>query len=314
MSRTLQTEMSLQEALVISSHYCSRLLRKTIGSIFLYRNSADMLERGAEWGGENIGSQMIAPRDCWALRRGHTHQCEEAESALRCGHYLSSDQHNHYCFPLIAYGEVLGLLYVARQDQDGTLTEQEMNLAGSISEQVALALSNAKLRQVLHNQSIKDALTGLYNRRFMEESLTRELARAQRNGSSVSVIMLDIDHFKQVNDMHGHAGGDAALRMTAQLLKTSLRASDLACRYGGEELVMILPDCTKENALVRAQQVCEALRQLSTLEGGHSISVTASFGVATAPEHTSDLSELIHKADGAMYAAKRAGRNQVMSA
>lgn len=314
MSRTLQTEMTLQEGLAISSLYCSKLLPDTVGAIFLYRNSADMLERGATWGSEEIEPRMMAPHDCWALRRGQVHYCEESHSALRCNHYMAEDPRNHYCLPLTAYGEVLGLLYISKPIKDGALVDQAMNLAEAISEQTALALTNAKLRQVMRDQSVKDALTGLYNRRFMEESLARELARSQRNGSPVSVIMLDIDHFKQINDLHGHAGGDAALRMTAQLLKKSLRTSDLACRYGGEELVMILPDCTKENAVARAQQVCEALRQLNTLEGGHSISVTASFGVATAPENSTEPVELIGMADSAMYMAKRAGRDRVIAA
>jgi diguanylate cyclase (GGDEF)-like protein len=314
MSRTLQTEMSLSEGLAISSHYCAKLLPGTTGAIFLYRNSADMLEQNAVWGAEEAGPRMMAPNDCWALRRGQVHRCEEDHSALHCNHYTGESGCNQYCFPLTAYGEVLGLLYITTPKQSGVLTEREMDLAAAICEQAALALSNARLRQVLRDQSVKDALTGLYNRRFMEESLTRELARSQRNGSPVSLIMLDIDHFKQVNDLHGHAAGDAALRMTAQLLKKTLRASDLACRYGGEELVMLLPDCSKDNAVARAQQLCDALRQLTTVEGGHSISVTASFGVATSPDDSTDLAGLVSRADGAMYAAKRAGRDRIMAA
>ena len=158
---------------------------------------------------------MMAPHDCWALRRGQVHYCKERHSALHCNHYMAEEPRNHYCLPLTAYGEVLGLLYISKPIKDGALVDQAMNLAEAISEQTALALTNAKLRQVMRDQSVKDALTGLYNRRFMEESLARELARSQRNGSPVSVIMLDIDHFKQVNDLHGHAGGDVALRMTA---------------------------------------------------------------------------------------------------
>jgi PleD family two-component response regulator len=164
-------------------------------------------------------------------------------NVLCCNHYtipVDLENTTHCCLPLVVYGEVLGLLHIRRE---GPRADAEANIqfTESIAEQTALALANGRLRQVLRTQSIKDPLTGLYNRRFMEETLERELARAHRNSTALSIILLDLDNFKSLNDQYGHAAGDAALRASAALLVQSLRTSDIACRVGGEELVIILP-------------------------------------------------------------------------
>ncbi|RZL02925.1 MAG: diguanylate cyclase [Rubrivivax sp.] len=316
MSRLLQTEMTPVEALEVTSLFCSRLLPGTVGTIYLYRNSEDLLELAGTWGSVTAAPAM-EPQACWGLRRGQVHRHGGA-SDLRCTHAAQAtppDSPGHFelCLPLTAYGEVLGLLNV----QGGPAAmpmDEAAAMAQTISEQVALTLSNAKLRQVLRDQSIKDPLTGLFNRRYMEETLTRELARAQRNGTSVGIVVADLDHFKKINDTHGHPAGDAVLLAAARHMAQMIRASDVACRYGGEEFVLILPDCTRDAAMLKAQQICDSLRALQISAAGASISVTASFGVSASPSDGDTAALLFQAADHAVYDAKRGGRNRVAAA
>lgn len=315
MSRVLQAEMTLVEALEVTSLYAGRLLDGTSGSVYLFRNSADFLELAAGWGDASPGAATLDPTACWGLRRGQMHQHGGA-GALRCRHCADIDAHaqrHHLCLPLMAYGEVMGLMHVHLAGQGDDL-RAVAGMAQAISEQVALALSNAKLRQVLRDQSIRDPLTSLYNRRYMEETLARELSRAQRTGQPVSVVVADLDHFKKVNDTHGHPAGDAVLRAAARLIAGSVRGSDVACRYGGEEFVLILPDCDREAAVAKAERLCADLRTLAVREDGHAIPVTASFGVAASPYDGHDADQLFKAADDAVYRAKAAGRNRVVVA
>lgn len=169
------------------------------------------------------------------------------------------------------------------------------------------------LQNRLHEQAIHDPLTGLYNRRYLEEALARELIRAARSGDCVSAIMGDLDHFKVINDQHGHRAGDEVLRTFASLLKTSSRGSDVDCRYGGEEFLLLLPGATEQTACARAEALRAALATTTVVFEGATIAVTGSFGVATYPDHARTGDGLIGAADSAMYAAKESGRNRVVS-
>ncbi len=167
------------------------------------------------------------------------------------------------------------------------------------------------LQEQLRERSIRDPLTGLYNRRYLEETLSRELILADRHGHPVSLIMGDLDHFKAVNDHYGHLGGDEVLRSFGDLMKGNARGSDIYCRYGGEEFLLVLPQMAKSNAVERAEQLCTAMAATPVLFGNASIAVTASFGVAAFPQDGRTGDELIAAADTALYAAKAAGRNRV---
>jgi diguanylate cyclase (GGDEF)-like protein len=313
MSRVLQTEMPLAEAVAISQVFCARLLPDVSGALYLGDVSGESLERMAGWGTDSPQANGFAKQDCWGLRRRQSHR-QEAGSALRCQHcgepragWLDA------CLPLIAHGGELGLMHL-RLDETVPDREALLSLAQTLCEQVALSLSNAKLRHELREQSLRDPLTGLHNRRFMEEMLRKELQRAARNGTPVSLVMVDLDHFKQINDRHGHAAGDAVLRATGKLLARSLRASDAACRYGGEEFVLILSNCNKAQAAHKADQIREALLGLVITDSGQPLQVTASFGVASSDEVDDDALLLHEAADGAVYEAKRRGRNCVVVA
>lgn len=182
-------------------------------------------------------------------------------------------------------------------------------LLRAISEQISLALANLRLRDSLRQQSIRDALTGLYNRRFLEESLQRELARAQRRAQSLAVVMLDVDHFKRFNDSYGHEVGDQVLQSVADYLQTAVRGEDVVCRFGGEEFCLLCPTLKEPELSLRLEQLRQGLEGVSVVHQGERLRVTASFGAAICPEHSSDGPQLLLLADQALYEAKRGGRN-----
>jgi len=176
-------------------------------------------------------------------------------------------------------------------------------------------VANIRLRQALRNQSIRDPLTGLYNRRYLEEMLERETRRAVRSEQGLGVLMLDLDHFKKFNDTYGHDAGDTVLRETASFLLKSVRAEDIVCRFGGEEFLVILPQANLKVSQARAERIRSKLRELTVLHQGQPLGmVTVSVGVAELPRHGTTPKELIEAADAALYRAKKAGRDRVMVA
>jgi diguanylate cyclase (GGDEF)-like protein len=218
------------------------------------------------------------------------------------------------CVPLSAQNEGIGSLYISwKQVRDVSDLEEEQRFIEDIANSLALALGNLRLREKLHILSIREALTGLFNRRYLDEALPRELNRARRNKEPLSVLMFDIDHFKKFNDAYGHEAGDHVLKKISEVILSNIRESDIACRYGGEEFIIILPGTPIEVAVERA----EALRKdvsFSRLEhNGKDIgSLTISVGVAAFPQHGTMYDTLIRTADEAAYRAKECGRNQVV--
>jgi diguanylate cyclase (GGDEF)-like protein len=217
--------------------------------------------------------------------------------------------------PLITHDEVVGLVHLEGLAREAAARAEQEQLAVTVAEQLALALGNARLRESLRRQSVLDPLTGLFNRRYFDETLRRELARSRRMASPLSLVVLDVDHFKHVNDGFGHAAGDAVLRAIAQLVRQSIRYCDVACRYGGEELVILMPDCAQPDAARRAEALRADIAGAPPMNDGAGPDIiTASFGVAEYPLHGADADALFLAADQAMYRAKREGRNRVVLA
>jgi diguanylate cyclase (GGDEF)-like protein len=217
--------------------------------------------------------------------------------------------------PMMAQGEAVGLLHLASGPHSTKLAETKQSLAVTVTEHIALAMANLKLRETLRNQSVRDPLTGLFNRRYMEESLERELSRAKRNRRSLGVVMIDIDHFKHFNDTYGHEAGDTLLRELGSFLQSSVREGDIACRYGGEEFLLILPEVSIAAALHRADQMRDEFKKKAIRYSGKSLgNVTLSFGVALFPTHADTVGTLLRVADQALYRAKGAGRDRVETA
>jgi diguanylate cyclase (GGDEF)-like protein len=227
----------------------------------------------------------------------------------------------YYCVPLVAQGETLGILHLRANapTPDGVshqvFSGSTQSLTLTVAEHLALSLGNLKLQEALRHQAIRDPLTGLFNRRFMLETLERELYRMQRKGSSLCVIMLDLDHFKKFNDTFGHAAGDAVLSALGRMLLAHVRKEDVACRYGGEEFTVILPETSQETAYERAEEMRQSVHGLHLEHLGQSLgSITISLGVAAYPQHGEDPETLLRAADKALYQAKHAGRDRVVAA
>jgi len=217
------------------------------------------------------------------------------------------------CVPIIAHGAALGIIVLVDVGDDRW--EQSRELAALFADQVGLALANINLREALRVESIRDPLTSLFNRRYMEESLDREIDRAHRLGTSIGILMIDLDHFKQLNDSRGHQAGDTVLRSVGEILTSASRGEDIPCRYGGEEFVLIMPGADIELAASRAEQIRLALSNSRwTLDGQELEAVTLSAGVSVYPRHGSTAAELIGSADRSLFAAKAAGRDQVVLA
>lgn len=253
-------------------------------------------------------------RDCWAIRRGKPHQCEvlDASQDMVCNH-IAPIPGKHLCIPLIAQGMTFGVLHLGVDAAQAHDWENRREFATSVTEQLSISLANLRLRESLEQQSVRDPLTGLYNRRYLEATIERELSRALREQAALSVIMLDLDHFKAINDDHGHTAGDRVLVQVAQLLMDHLRGEDLVCRYGGEEFTIILPRADQAVALQRAEEL-RALVLALRIEIGNGLeplAVTASFGIASYPQHAETVEDLLTVADDALYDAKDQGRNRV---
>ena len=288
-----------------------RLLPHEAGALYVFNNSRDRLDLAVSWAphGEFDPPEALVPDNCWALKRGKMHINDPSSGTLCCSHHLGSKATLEV--PMVARGTVYGLLMVASNAEDRATNVKEVaRIARALADTMSLALSNIALREKLRTQSLRDPLTGLYNRRYMEDALDRYLSMAERSGDATSVIMIDLDHFKKLNDEHGHAKGDAVLRDAAVQLVGALRPADVVSRYGGEELLVILPACPLEDALLKAEILRSRIESLSEM---HGCAVSASFGVACVPE-TSGKADLIPMADAALYEAKSAGRNCVRAA
>jgi len=265
----------------------------------------------AAWGPALRGEPVFTREGCWALRRGRVHHVEDTSDGLLCKHLHKPLPAAYICVPMMAQGEALGILHLGYREI-GRLTEPKQHLVVAVAEHVALSLSNLKLHETLRSQSIRDPLTGLFNRRFMEESLIREVLRAARNQGPLGVIMIDLDGFKSFNDTFGHDAGDALLREFGFLLRNNIRAEDIACRYGGEEFTLILPEATLEATLERAEQIREEIKRLKVLHRDQDLGqVTVSLGVAVFPNHGTTGEALLRAADTALYRAKIDGRDRV---
>ena len=316
MASLLHACFALEEASTIISHFARQLFPDHAGTLYVFRSSRNLLEVTATWGQEEGNEPMFGPQQCWALRQGQMYAVPDAECSIVCPHVHNS--HPYTCLPLMAHGEVLALLYVSADrstTSDRTIPEAHHALLRVFSEHIALALSNLKLRDTLRQQSIRDPLTGLFNRRYLEETLAIEIERAKRNNGPFSIIMLDLDHFKRFNDTHGHEAGDAVLQVLGSFLQRQVRGGDIACRYGGEEFTLILPGASLEVGQERAEQLCEGIRTLQVDLKGQSLGrLTLSAGIATYPNHGESGERVLQAADVALYHAKRAGRDRAIVA
>ncbi|HEY3973481.1 MAG TPA: diguanylate cyclase [Candidatus Sulfotelmatobacter sp.] len=314
MGELLQSCISKDEVFAAALGFAPRIFPDRRGAIALLNPERSLVEIAGSWHDCERPVSVFEAADCWALRTGHPHLVVAGDPTARCPH-AAGVEHTYLCIPILAQGEALGILHFQATDEVPVLADAEHSLKNTFAGQVGLSVANIRLREALRSQSIKDPLTGLYNRRFLTEIMDREIRRAVRAEQSVGVLMLDLDHFKKFNDTYGHEAGDTILREAAAFFTKSIRVEDTVCRVGGEEFVIILPTADLNAAHGRAERIRSKLREVTVLHQGKSLGmITVSVGVAALPMHGTSAQELLEAADAALYRAKREGRDRVVNA
>ncbi len=314
MGELLQSCLSKDEVFAAALGFGPKIFPTSRGALALLNPERSAAEVAGSWHDCLLPVTTFEANSCWALRTGHPHLVVAGDTTARCLHAEGVTK-TYLCIPILAQGEALGILHFQATEEVPVLADAELSLKTTFAGQVGLSVANIRLREALRTQSIKDPLTGLFNRRYLTEMLDREIRRAVRSEQPLGVLMIDLDHFKKFNDTYGHDAGDTVLRETAALLTKSIRIEDMVCRFGGEEFVIILPTADLSAAHGRAERIRSKLRELTVLHRGASLGViTISVGVAALPLHGTDPKQLLEAADAALYRAKREGRDRVVDA
>jgi len=312
-SEWLYSARSTEEVLMVVERAVGALFPNSSGALFTYANSRDVLDRRAVWGAppEEAPPDYFEPASCWSLRRGRAYHYGADVIAFPCAHVPAAPA-QYFCLPLIAHGETIGLLHVVPDAQDGEERAQQFQMALLCAEQMSLALANVQMRQELLDQSVRDPLTGLPNRRWYADAAGRDFARAAGKGTPVALISLDVDHFKRFNDNHGHDAGDTVLREIGAAMTDHFPDDTYPCRIGGEEFVVLCANRTGADAAALAEGFRDVVRGLSIVHsGGRLPPVTVSAGIGAFPDDGNDLASVSTAADRALYRAKAAGRDRV---
>ncbi len=322
MGELLQACETEEETYQVAVGVCNKLFPNDAGCIGILDENDWSINVVGSWGQGHSCNAEFAYTDCWAIRRGKAHMVLETQKDPLCQHVHDTPEYGTLCVPMSAQGKVLGITHMLfdneikkykLSEQKRIVQEKRLMLSGLV-ERYAPSLVNLRLRNSLREQSIRDRLTGLFNRRHMEAALNRELARSKRRGTPFVVIMIDVDHFKRFNDTYGHETGDSVLRELGGYLISQVRMEDIPCRYGGEELLLILAECNLRDGLLRAEDIRRGIQEdVTVLNNGSRLQVTASLGVAAFPLHGENPETLIASADKALYRAKNGGRNQVVA-
>jgi diguanylate cyclase (GGDEF)-like protein/PAS domain S-box-containing protein len=320
LSDMLQCCSSLDEAYSVITQFGKKLFSgESSGSLSVFKSSRNILESAGAWGTNGTPLPPFPPDSCWALRRGKPHWSAGSSPELVCNHLKNHlGANDGLCVPMVAQGDTIGVLQLQISATSESKSSNEpiqvvlQRIASSAAGQIALSIASLKLREALKDQSIRDPLTGLYNRRFMQESLDRELLRARRTNRPFTVMFIDIDHFKRFNDSFGHDAGDLVLQVFAKALTNHFRGGDIICRYGGEEFALVLPDSSLKDAERRANDLRVEIKKLSISHRNKILDpITFSVGLAAFPEHGSTPEELFRVADKCLYDSKTQGRDRI---
>jgi diguanylate cyclase (GGDEF)-like protein len=320
MSNKLQTVSSAEDSYSIINDSIQTLFPSDNGMLILYKDDLDSCEVATTWGhGSEDLFWGLPSSGCQALQKPDKVVCEKRGDDGCCLDVGDNGFENHYCFMLSNEKDSLGTIHfynkTGKPESAENINSESKYLMDMATEYIALSLTNARLRSKLMEQSIRDPLTGLFNRRYMEESLNRELIRAKRMNSEMGILMLDVDYFKRFNDDYGHLTGDYLLKGLGSLLKQGVRADDIVCRYGGEEFIVVLPGVSQKLAKERAERIrSEVENNLKLGFNGKTLKVTVSIGISIFPLNGHDCTELIAAADKALYQAKANGRNRTVMA
>lgn len=319
MTALLQASNSTNEAGRIVASYLEMLFPAWNGA--LYFIAAASVEPVVVWGKDSIRlDHLFLTNNCWALRKGKTYLVRSDIPHPACQH-VKAEGFDHLaaslCIPLAGQGENIGILHMALPGSSDHVEMQaeDLEVLENIADSVALSLANLRLRERLHEQSIRDALTGLYNHRYLTDILAREVIRAQRLHTPFSLIMLEIDNFRTYNNTFGHEAGNYVVKKLGETLVANLRSSDRACRYGGDEFTLVLPGMPLEGAAQMAEQIRQAALSMELRYDHQPLGkITLSIGVAEFPRHGETGEMVLKAADAASYSAKDAGKNCVVVA
>ncbi len=318
MGERLQACHSLEETYPVVAKIAAELFPCAGGALYMMDGESGRLRRRAVWNDLADEVEEFAVDDCWSIRRNRPHLVAMPTQEQLCRHvHADGDDLVTLCLPLAGHNEMLGVLHLRRSGnvQSDHLTGDRQNLAITVADHLAMAMANLKLRERLHHLSVRDGLTGLFNRRYMEETLLREFKRAERLQAPIGVIILDVDFFKKFNDTYGHEAGDVVLKSLARHMQKKVRQGDIVCRYGGEEFVIIMPGSPIEQTVERAEAIRRSVEEeMRPTYGTETFKVTISMGAASYPRHGKTPEEVLGQADAALYRSKEAGRNRVTAA
>jgi len=313
---------TVQELPPVIINNMKRLFPGSAGALFYRAPEKRDMEKIATWNElpDDIDISNIFCQDCPAYQKGHPYIVDDTATNDICPSMKHTTAKLYACIPIMEKGDVIGLLHI--RDGESMSAEARKRLLVELKETSApifaylsLAISNLRLRESLKNQAIKDPLTGLFNRRFLMEAFTREITRASRKKSTISVVMIDIDHFKKFNDEWGHAAGDELLTRLGKFFIENIRGSDIACRYGGEEFVILMPEMNSSTAFNRTDRMREDVKKLKVHYDNQLLPhIALSIGISEYPANGEDVDDLLRLADEALYKAKQEGRDRVVVA
>ncbi|MEH2458863.1 diguanylate cyclase [Nostoc sp.] len=288
---------------------CSKLFPNMSGCICIISNSKNYVQMNSIWGGEKSSKEIFSQSECWALRRAKLNLLSPRNSGLMCSHLIQPVSGAHLCIPLFGQSEVVGILHIHALEE---ISPEDQQIGEIIARTLGFALNNLSIKQRLTHDNLRDGMTQLFNQNYMQTITEQRLAEAERLGQPLSVIFLDIDNFKSYNSRYGHVTANIVLKGLAKLLLKSIRSFDIACRWGGEEFVIVMPNMTLETLRKRVEQLRLDVEQMQLKDGDQILeSITASFGIAVS-EPGITIKDFLNRADQAMLEAKRTGKNRVI--
>ncbi|HDS6853568.1 TPA: diguanylate cyclase [Enterobacter cancerogenus] len=310
MTQRFQGCESFADVINVAELFAPNIAPGVPGRLYIVDRASWEMRCAAEWLSPEGEKKPFHPDACWAIRRGQSHPPVNGKPDVACSHLPASQMHQSLCVPLIAQGEAIGLLSFQNISPDSAPSRAYLEL---MAEALGLALANQRLRDALLEKALFDPLTGLRNRHHLEDTLRTQMTQAMRNKEPISCLMIDIDHFKSINDRFGHEAGDQVIKSVATIIQRAVHDTGLAFRYGGEEFLALLTGADEEAAHACATKIYDGVQALSPHYGLTEIGpVDVSIGIASYPQHAQS-DNLLRAADVALYRAKELGRSRIVS-
>ncbi|MEG0099784.1 MAG: diguanylate cyclase [Citrobacter sp.] len=310
MTQRLQGCENFADVINVAQLFAPNIAPGVAGRLYILDRDPWQMRCVAKWLSPQGKADAFHPDECWAVRRGQSHPPVHGEPDIACYHLPESCQDHTLCVPLIAQGEAIGLLSFQNLSDDTAPSRAYLEL---MAEALGLALANQRLRDALLEKALYDPLTGLRNRHHLDDSLRTQMGQAIHNHEPISCLMIDIDHFKDINDRFGHEAGDGVIKGVAAIIQRAVRDSGMAFRYGGEEFLVLLSGMGEEEANYVATDIYNGVHELTLRFGASDIShIDVSIGVASYPQHAQS-DNLLRAADVALYRAKELGRSRIVS-